>query len=112
MLEGLRITTENENNKVKPFCIDDHKLFRKDKPIWTDIGDLQNVKLNASPVPDDRHWKTKIRRYGDKIYTNFHRFNLLEDDAECKSFIIICTDFLLAYENKYYQQVYLDNFAY
>ena len=55
MLEGLRITTENENNKVKPFCIDDHKLFKKDKPIWTDIGDLQNVKLNASPVPDDRH---------------------------------------------------------
>ena len=34
-----------------------------------------------------------------------------EDDIECKYFIIISIDSLLLYENKYYLQVYLDNFA-
>ena len=30
------------------------------------------------------------------------------DDIESKSFIVISTDSLLVYENKYYLQVYLD----
>ena len=44
--------------------------------------------------------KTKIRTYGDKVYTNFRDFNVPEDDS------------LLVFENKYYLQVYLDNCAY
>ena len=35
-----------------------------------------------------------------------------EDDIECDSFTVISIDSLLVYENKYYLQVYLDNFAY
>ena len=35
-----------------------------------------------------------------------------EDDIECESFTVISTDLSLAYENKYYLQVYLDNCAY
>ena len=38
--------------------------------------------------------------------------NILEDDIECKSFTFISIDSFLAYENKYYLQVYLDNCAY
>ena len=34
-----------------------------------------------------------------------------EDDIECKSFAVISIDALLVHENKYYLQVYLDNFA-
>ena len=35
-----------------------------------------------------------------------------EDGIEVESFTIISTDSLLAYDNKYYLQVYLDNCAY
>ena len=35
------------------------------------IEDLKNIKLNALPVHDDRYIKTKIRKFGDKVYANF-----------------------------------------
>ena len=37
---------------------------------------------------------------------------MAEDFIECESFTVISTDSLLVYENKYYLQVYLDNWAY
>ena len=87
-------------------------LLEKHKTIWTKIEDLKNIKLNAMPVYDDRYVKTKIRIYGDKVYTNFRGLNVPEDDIECESFTVISIDSLLAHENKYYVQVYLDNCAY
>ena len=35
-----------------------------------------------------------------------------EDYIECEPFALICIDYLLAYDEKYYLQVYLDNCAY
>ena len=61
---------------------------------------------------DDRHIRTKIRRYGDDIYTNFRGLNVPEDGVDSKSFTVISIDSLLVYKNKYYLQVYLDNCAY
>ena len=86
--------------------------MEKYKAICTKIKDLKNIELNALPVYDDRYIKTSIRTYGDKVYTNFRGLNVLEDYIECESFTVISIDSLLIYENKYYLQVYLDNFAY
>ena len=41
------------------FCINDEKLLEKYKATWTKIDDLKNIKLNTSPVYDDRYIKTK-----------------------------------------------------
>ena len=57
-----------KNNNLIPFCIDDEKLLKKYKAIWTKIEDLKNIELNALPVYDDRYMKTKIRAYDDKLY--------------------------------------------
>ena len=67
---------------------------------------LKNIKLNVLPVFGDRYIKTKIRKYVDKVYTNFDGLNVPEHD------IIISIDSLLVYENKYYQQVNLDSCTY
>ena len=45
--------------------------------------------------------KAKIRTYGDKVYTNFHGFNVAEDDIESESFTVISIDSSLVYENKF-----------
>ena len=92
--------------------IDDEKLVEKCKTIWTKIEDLKNTELNAWPVCDDRYIKTKIKAYGGKAYTNVRSLNVPEDDIECESFTVISIDSLLVYENKYYLQVYFNNFAY
>ena len=44
--------------------------------------------------------KTKIRTYGDKVYTKFRGLNVPEGDIECKSFTFISIDSLLVYEKK------------
>ena len=45
--------------------------------------------------------KTKIRKYGDKVYTNIRGLNVSEDDIESESSAVISIDSLLVYENKF-----------
>ena len=54
--------------------------------------------MNYVPVYDDRYIRTKSKTYGDKIYTNFHRLNVLEHGIECESFIVISIDSLLVHD--------------
>ena len=89
---------KNKNNKLVPLHAGDDKLLEKCKTIWTKIEDLQNIELNALPVYDNRSIKTKIRTYGDKVYTNFLHSNLPEDGVECESFTVISIDSLLVYD--------------
>ena len=43
------------DNKLLSFHIDDEKLFEKYQAIWTKIGDLKSIELNALPLYDDRY---------------------------------------------------------
>ena len=70
---------------------------------------LKNIELNTLPVYDDRSIKTKIRTNDDKAYINFHSLNAPQDRGEYELFTIFSTGLILAFENKYYLQVYLDN---
>ena len=65
---------------------DDNKLLKKYKTISTKIEDLKNIELNNLLVCDDRYLKTKIRTYGDEVYTTFCGFNATENGIECKFF--------------------------
>ena len=64
------------------FCIDDDKLTETCKSIECKTEGLQNTKLNALPVQDDRCIKDEARTNGDKFYTNFCKFNVPEEGAE------------------------------
>ena len=57
---------EDRINKLLSFCKDE-KLLEKYKAIWTKIEDLKNIELDALPVYDNRHIKTKIRTYSNKV---------------------------------------------
>ena len=52
-----------------------------------------------------------MKKFADKVYTNFRGRNVPEADIECESFTVICIDSLLTYYKKYYLKVYLTNFA-
>ena len=72
--------------------------------------------MNSLPFYDDVKilWykKNKIRRYGDKVYSNFWRLDVLENGVEYKYFTVISISSWLVYDSKYYLQIYLDNCAY
>ena len=55
---------------------------------------------------------SKLITYRNKVYINFCRLNVPQDDMECESFIVISIDSLFVYAKKYYIQVYLDNCVY
>ena len=93
------------------FRIDDDKLLETYKTIWAKIEMLNNIELNVLPVYDGGYIETKVRTYGDKVYSNFCGLNVPEDDIECESFTIIYIDSLLVHEHKYYLMVYLENCA-
>ena len=77
---------KNKSSKLLSYRMDHEKLFEKYKAIWTKIEDLKNIKLNASPVYDNRCIKPKIRTYGDKICTKFRDLDVSEDDIKYESF--------------------------
>ena len=43
---------------------------------------------------------TKLRKYADKVYTNFRGLIVPEDNTECESFTVISIDSLLVHENE------------
>ena len=93
------------------FRINNEELLGKYQALWTMIEDLKNIELHSSPVYDDIDITTKLRTYGDEIYTKFLGVKMPEDDIEFESFTVISIDSLLVYKNKYYPQVHLDNCA-
>ena len=58
---------------------------------------IKKIKLNALQVYESRYIKTKIKTYGDKIYTSFRGLNVPEDVIEWESFTVISIDFLLVF---------------
>ena len=91
---------KDKNNKLMSLHLDDDNLIEKYKVTWTKIEDLKNIELNAIPVYDYRYIETKIKTYGQKVFTNFCGLNVPENGVECESSTVI--DSLLAYENKFY----------
>ena len=67
---------KHKSNKLLCFRIDNEKLLKKHKAIWTKIEDLKNIELNALSTFDYRYINTKIRTYSNKVYTNFRVLNV------------------------------------
>ena len=45
----IKIFKENNNNLIS-LPVDDEKLLKKNKTIWTEIEDLKNIEVNVSPI--------------------------------------------------------------
>ena len=60
----------DRKDKLMSLCINDDKLFKKYKTVWTKIEVMLNIKLNALLVYDDRYIKTEMRAYGDNVCAN------------------------------------------
>ena len=102
---NLKYLIEYLGHVIRPLVLIIPKMSGYVKTFKVKEGD-------ALLVYDDRYIKTEIITYANQVYTNFSSLNVPENDIECESFTVISIDSLLAYENKYYLQVYLDNCAY
>ena len=62
-----------DSNKTMSFKIGDNKLLKKYNKIWKKISNLMNINFDSGPVygHNDKHIKTKIKMYEDRVNTNF-----------------------------------------
>ena len=62
-----------DSNKTTSSKTNDNKLLKKYTKIWERISSLMKSKFDSEPVSgeNDKYIRTKIKSYGDKIYTNF-----------------------------------------
>ena len=75
---------------------------------------LMNMEFDSEPVygDNDKHIKTKIRSYGDKVNTNFEGKIIPKEDASYKGSPLIMLDSVIRVSKKYYPQTLLEECKY
>ena len=91
-----------------------NKLLKKYIKIWERVSNLMNIKFDTEPVYGDkgRYTKTKIKPYGDNVYTNFQGNKIPKENASCKYSSLIMLDSAIGVNKSYYFQTLVDERKY
>ena len=69
---------KTKNNKLMYFCINNNKLLKNITPFELRLKTCKVLNWMIYQY-DKRYIKTKIRTYGNNVYTNFRGLNVSED---------------------------------
>ena len=72
------------------------------------------IEFDSEPVYGDnnKHIKTKIKSYGDKVNTNFQGKNIPKENASYKCLSLIMLGSVIRANKKYYPQTFLEECKY
>ena len=73
-----------------------------------------NIKFDSEPVygDNDKHIKTKIKLYGNKVNTNFQMKKIPKENAPYKCLSLIMLDSVIRANKKYYPETLLEECKY
>ena len=99
-----------DGNKTMSFKVGDNKLLKKYYKIWEKISNLMNIEFDSEPVygGTDKHTKTKIKMYEDRVNTNFQGKNVPKENASYKYLSLIMLDLVIRVNKKYYSRTLLE----
>ena len=102
------------DDSMMSFRIDDSNLLKKYCKIWKKIKELLEIELDNEPVygNGDYYIKTKIKKYDNKVNTNFQGKEVPKGDFSHKSLSLIMLDSVVKVGKKYYPQVFLEKCKY
>ena len=102
------------SNNTMSFKVIDKKALKKYTKIWERVISLINIELDSEPVygDNDRHIKSKIKSYGDKVNTNFQGKKIPKENASYKCLSLIMLDSVIRVNKKYYPQKLLEECKY
>ena len=105
---------EFDDNMTMSFRTDDSKLLKKYCKIWKTIKGLLGIEFDSEPVygDADSYIKTKIRKYDNKVNTNFHNEEIPKGDFSYKCLSLIMLDSVVKVGKKHYPQVCLEECKY
>ena len=99
----------DKNNKYINLLVSDKKILEKYSEIWNKIKSLIKKDFNIEPVYNDKHIKTKIKIYNDRVYTNFQHNKIPKDYEYCACLPVILLDSIFVNLSKeYYPQKFLE----
>ena len=73
---------------------------------------LKKIEFNLNLIQfnygdDEKYIKTKIKRYGNSVITNFHSKKMPKEKAPCKCLSIIMLESVIEAKKKYSPQILL-----
>ena len=82
--------------------------------MWEKISSLLNKEFDSDPVYGDngKYIKTKIKQYGEKIDTYFHKKGIPRENVPCKYLSLIMLEYFHRMNNKYNPQTFLEECKY
>ena len=98
-----------DSNKTMPFKFSNNKLLKKYNKIWEKVGNLLNIEFDSETIYGDvdEYIKTKIKKYGDRVNTNFRGKKVPKENASYKCLSLIMLDSVIRVNKKYYPQTLL-----
>ena len=103
-----------DSNNTMSFKVIDNKLLKKYNKIWGKISNLLNIKFDSEPVygDGDKHIKTKIKIYEDRVNTNFQGKKVPKENASYKCLSLTMSDSVIRANEKFYSQTLLEECKY
>ena len=94
------------------FKIEDEDVCLKYNEIWNKIKSILNVKFHSQLIYDDKHIKTKVKKFNNSINTLFSGDEIPKERIHYVCISEICIDSVLRTDKKNYPQVYLEQCKY
>ena len=89
------------------------KILEKYSEIYNKIKSLIKKDFNIEPVYNDKHIKTKINIYNDRVYKNFQHNKIPKHNEYCVCLSVIPLDSVFVNLNKEYcPQIFLEEWKY
>ena len=82
----------DQNSKYMNLLVNDKEILKKYTDIRNKIKSQIKKEFNSEPVYFDIYFKTKIKVYNDKVYTNFQHNKIPKDNEYCVCLSVILLD--------------------
>ena len=82
----------DQNSKYMNLLVNDKEILKKYTDIRNKIKSQIKKEFNSEPVYFDIYFKTKIKVYNDKVYTNFQHNKIPKDNEYCVRLSVILLD--------------------
>ena len=102
---------EHENPSMS-FFINDEEMGEKYEEIWDVIKNKSEIKFHREPVYEYKYLKTKVKEYDGAIKTNFLGNDMPKENIHYTCIACITVDSVVKIDEKYSQQVYLEECKY
>ena len=94
------------------FLIKGEEVGEKYEQIWGVIKNKLKIKFHSKPVYEYKYLKTKLKEYDGVIKTNFLGNGIPKEKLHYTCITYITIDSVVKMDEKYFLQVYLEEYKY